>query len=332
MTRTMITAFASVLACAFGLGAGPSSAQDKYPSGPITLINPLSAGGGVDTAMRGLAHELQDILGQPVLVQSRPGAGGTIAGDFLARSKPDGYTIGLLQSTQAIPEVYSAILKAPYSSKDLRPVVRYMSLVFALPARADAPWKTLPQLIEHIKANPNTITWGRTTGQGHPLHLLAYGLWREHDLKVTEVPMKGASDAIANMLGGHLDVAFGVSTTSLKPHVESGVLKILAIHHPQRLTAFPDAPTFAEQKLDPGVMPVYNTFFAPAGTPDHVVKTFQDAVKAALQRPSMIEYANKNGFELYFGTEEDVKAELARDREVSSKLVAQFLEDKAKAK
>ena len=103
-------------------------AQGQFPDRPITLVNPLPAGGGVDIAMRGLAKEMQTILGQPVLVESRAGAGGTIAGTYVAQAKPDGYVVGLFQSTQAIPEVYAAFQKPPYTSDQIRPVARYMSL------------------------------------------------------------------------------------------------------------------------------------------------------------------------------------------------------------
>lgn len=306
------------------LGGWPAAAQDKYPSRPVTIINPLPVGGGVDIALRGLAKEMQAFLGQPVLVESRPGAGGTIAGQYVAQAKPDGYVMSLLQSTQAIPEVYAAFQKPPYSSEDIRPVVRYMSLVFALPSRAGAPWKNLPELIKYAQENPNKLRWGRTTGLGHPLHLLSFSLFKKNNLKVIEVPFKGAGDAITALLGGHIDVGFGISVTSIQGHVQSGKLTILAIHNPQRLAKLPDVPTFKELGLDPGVVPVYNTIFVPRGTPDDVVRKIHDAVKAAMETPALKEYAQKHVFELYYGSEKDILEELKRDREVSSALVEEL--------
>lgn len=307
--------------------AGRADAQGTFPDRPITLICPLPAGGGVDISMRGLAQEMQTILGQPVLVESRAGAGGTIAGNFVAQAKPDGYTVGLFQSTQAIPEVYAEFQKPPYTSEQIRPVVRYMSLVFGLPSRANAPWKSMNELIAYIKANPGKVKWGRTTGIGHPLQLLSYSLHKKQDLKVIEVPFKGAADAITALLGGHIDVAFGVSVTATAGHVQAGRLSVLAIHNPTRLKAMPDVPTFAELGLDPGVMPVYNTFFVPKGTPDAVVARLHDAVKKAIETPALIEYAKKNGYELYYGSEQDVLAELKRDREVTAALIAEMKKD-----
>ncbi|MSP89124.1 MAG: tripartite tricarboxylate transporter substrate binding protein [Alphaproteobacteria bacterium] len=307
--------------------AHPALAQATYPSKPVTLVNPLPAGGGVDIALRGLAKEMQPFMGRPVLVESRAGAGGTIAGQYVAQASPDGYVMGVFQSTQAIPEIYTAFQKPPYTSADIRPVVRYMTLVYAMPSRAGAEWKTLPELIEYAKKNPNKVRWGHTIGRGHPLHLLSYSLFKKYGIKVIEVPFKGAADAITSLLGGHIDVAFGISVTAIEGHVRAGKMSILAIHNPTRLASLPDVPTFAEQGADPGVVPVYNTIFVPKATPDAIVKRIHDAVKAALETPALKEYAAKNGFELYYGSEQDALAELTRDREVSSKLVEALLKE-----
>ena len=303
------------------VAVAPAAAQDRYPSRPVTIVNPLPVGGGVDIALRGLAKEMHAVLGQPVLVESRPGAGGTIAGEYVARAKPDGYVMGLLQSTQAIPEIYAAFQKPPYTSEDLRPVVRYMLLAFALPSRAGAPWKDLPEFIKYVQSNPNKVRWGRTTGIGHPLHLLAYSLFKKNNLKVIEVPFKGAGDAITALLGGHIDVGFGISVTAIQGHVQAGKMTILALHNPRRLAVLPDTPTFKDLGFDPGVVPVYNTMFVPKGTPDEIVKKIHDAVKAAMETPALKEYAKKNVFELYYGSERDVLEELKKDRAVSAALV-----------
>jgi tripartite-type tricarboxylate transporter receptor subunit TctC len=314
--------------CCLLLPAGASArAQGQYPERPITLVNPLPAGGGVDIAMRGLAKELQTILGQPVLVESRAGAGGTIAGTYVAQAKPDGYVVGLLQSTQAIPEVYSAFQKPPYTNAQLRPVARFMNLIFGLPSRPDAPWSTMAEFVAYAKANPGKVRWGRTVGIGHPLQLLSYSLIKKQELKVIEVPFKGAADAITALLGGHIDVAFGVSVTATEGHMKAGRLKVLAIHNSSRLASLPDVPTFAEQGLDPGVMPIYNTFFVPKDTPDAIVAKLHDAVKQALQAPAMVEFAEKNGFVLYYGGPGEIAEELRRDREVTTALIDAMQKD-----
>jgi tripartite-type tricarboxylate transporter receptor subunit TctC len=301
-----------------------TTAQEKYPSRPVTIINPLPVGGGVDIALRGLAKEMQTLLGQPVLVESRTGGGGTIAGEFIARSKPDGYTMGCFQSPQAIPELYTAFLKAPYTSEAFRPVVRYFCLPYAVASKVPAPWKNLKEFVKYVQENPNTVRWGHTIAIGHPLYILAYSFFGNNNLKLIEVPYKGAGEAIPALLGGHLDVSFGISVTSIQGQVESGKLAILALHNPKRLTVMPEIPTFKDLGYDPGVVPVYNTFFVPKGTPDDAVKKIHDTVKAAMETPALQEYARKNVFELYYGSEKDIMEELKKDREVTAPLVEQI--------
>jgi tripartite-type tricarboxylate transporter receptor subunit TctC len=307
------------------LGAAPAAAEDAYPARTVTLVNPLAVGGGVDVALRGLAQELQPILGQPVVVESRPGAGGAIAGRAVAQARSDGYTVGLFQSTQALPEVYGAFQSPLYASADLRPVVRYMSLVYALPSRADAPWRDLPGFVAYVRAHPGEVRWGRTIGLGHPLHLLTFSFLRQNGLEVLDVPFKGAGEAVTALLGGHIDVAFGVSVTAIQGHVRDGRISILAIHNPERLPGLPDVPTFKEQGYDPGVPLVYNTFFMPKGTPDAVARRFHDAVRMALASPSLARFAAENGIELYYGSEADAADELRRDRDISAALIAEVL-------
>jgi tripartite-type tricarboxylate transporter receptor subunit TctC len=312
--------------------SGWATAQDRFPNAPIKFLNPLSAGGGVDIAMRALALELQPLLGQPVVVENKPGAGGLIAGHLLARSKPDGYTMGLLQSPQAIPEVYAAMLKPNYSGDELRPVIRFMTLLFALPSRVDAPWKTLPELLSYVKANPNKVRFGQTVGLAHPAYLLQYALLNKNGLQVIGVPYKGAGEATTALLGGHIDVAFPVSVTSIQQHVRAGKLAILAVHSAERSTSLPDTPTFVEQGADPGISPIYNTIYVPRGTPDNVVRVLHDAVKAAMETPAMREHAQKFGYSLTYASEAEIREELKRSRAVYKPLVESLAESLAKEK
>jgi tripartite-type tricarboxylate transporter receptor subunit TctC len=302
-----------------------TTAQEKFPSRPVTIINPLAPAGGVDIALRGLAKEMQTLLGQPVLVESRPGGGGTIAGEFIARSKPDGYTMGCFQSPQAMPELFTHWIKAPYTSVDLRPVVRYFYLCQSLGSKAPAPWKGLNEFVKYVQANPNTVRWGHTSGSGSPNYFLSFSFMKKSNLKLIEVPFKGAGEAIQAMLGGHIDVAYGCSVTSLLGHVQAGKLAILALHSPKRLTVVPEVPTFLETGLDPGLATPYNTFFVPKGTPEDVVKKIHDTVKAAIETPALQEYARKNVFELYYGSEKEIIEELRMDREVTVLLAEEIV-------
>lgn len=298
-----------------------TTAQEKYPSRSITIINPFTAGAGVDIALRGLAKEMHTLLGYPVLVESRPGGGGTIAGEYVARSKPDGYTIGCFQSPQAIPEIYSAFLKAPYTSEDLRPVVRYFVLPFALASRAGAPWKNLREFVKYVQENPNKVRWGQANPSGSPLTLLSFSFFKKNNLKLIEVPFKGAGDAIVALLGGHIDASFGVSVTAIQGHVQAGKLTILAIHNPKKIAVMPEIPTFKDLGLDPGVSAIYTTLYVSKGTPEDVVKKIHDTVKAAMETPALKEYARNNVIELYYGSEKEIMEEMRNDREVMAPLV-----------
>jgi tripartite-type tricarboxylate transporter receptor subunit TctC len=301
--------------------ASIATAQEKYPSRPITLINPFTAGAGVDMALRGLAKEMNTLLGVPVLVESRPGAGGTIAGEYVARSKPDGYTIGSFQSPQAIPELYSAFLKAPYTSADLRPVVRYFVLPFALVSRAGAPWKNLNEFVKYVKENPNKVRWGQANPSGSPHTLLSESFFKKNNLKLIVVPYKAAANAIVGLLGGHIDVCFGISVTAIQGHVQAGKLEILALHNPKKLSMMPEIPTFKDLGLDPGVPDFYTTLYVAKGTPDNVVKQIHDTVKTAMETPALQEFARKNVINLHYGSEKDIIEEMKNDREIMAPLV-----------
>lgn len=308
-----------VLAFGFSTAAGAG-----YPDKPVTFINQSVGGGGVDIALRGLAKEMQTILGQPVLVESRAGAGGLIAGEYVAKAKPDGYIIGCFQPPQANPDVFTPIRKAPYSNADFRYVVRYMYLPYLLVSRAGAPWKDAKDFIKYIQHNPNKVTWGHTITRGHPNHLLAYSLFKKNQLKVIEVPFAGTAEAIVSLLGGHIDVAYAVSVTSVQGHIKAGKLVALAQQSEQRLSTLPDIPTFKEMGLSPITDPVYNVLVVPKRTPEEVVKKIHDTVKAAMETPSLKAYAAKNVFELYYGSEATILEDLKTERELVGPLVEEI--------
>ena len=176
-----------------------------------------------------------------------------------------------------------------------------------MPSRADAPWKTMGELVKYIKANPGKVRWGRTIGLGHPLQLLTYSLLKKDDLKVIEVPFKGAADAITALLGGHIDVAFGASVTATAGHAEAGRLRILAIHnrnaigqHARRADLRRAGPRSGRhaRSTTPSSCPRARPM---RSSPSSMTRSSRPS-----RRPRMVEYAKKNGFELYYGSEADV--------------------------
>ncbi len=284
-----------------------------WPARPITLINPLSTGGGADAFLRALAKEMQPLLGQAVMVESRTGAGGLIAGEYVARARPDGYVIGDLQSTQLMPEVFAAIRKPAYSSDDLRVVVRVFYLPSAMVTRAGLPFRDMTGFVRHVQQHPDTVSFADTVGEGHPLHLLGRAIFKAHSMRLTEVPYKGAGDALVALLGGHVDVGYPLSIASVQAHAQAGKLQILAIDSLERVPSLPDIPTLKELGFN-AMAPNYHVFAVPRATPEAVVTRLHDAVKAALDTPAMREFARRSVSTIYYGSEADALAEIAQNR------------------
>lgn len=297
----------------------------EYPSRPITIIVQYPTGGGVDVTSRALAHEIQGYLGQPVLVESRPGAAGIIAGDYVAKAKPDGHIIGVLTDTAITPEVYEHFRKAPYTSQDLRPVARFFVMPYALVSKKDAPWRNLPEFIKFAKDNPNKIRWGHM-GVGQTYYFPYTALSKKNKLEMIPVPFKGGADFVTAILGGHVDVGI-VSLTSAKGHVLAGKMKMLAVHHPTRVSCLPDMPTFKEQGYDLGLLPFYAGLFVPKATPEDVTKIIHDAVKRAVETPSLKSFATQMCVELYYGSASDLLSDIKEDGEVIGGLLKDIIKE-----
>jgi len=296
-----------------------------YPSRPVTIVNPLASGGGADFFLRALALEMQLLMGQPVLVESRPGAGGLIAGEFVARGKPDGYRIGDFRVAQANPEIFTALRKPTYSIDELKFVVRIFYLPSALISKVQAPWRNMREFVKFVQDNPGKITFARTSGEGDPLHLLTLAMFKKNRMRAVEVPFKGAGDAIVALLGGHVDAGFPFSIAGVQGHVDAGKLAVFAVDSPQRIALFPDIPTLKELGFDPEMAPNYHLFAVAKGTSDPVVRKIHDTVKAAMETTAIREFARKNVIELYYGAEKDMLEELERNRKEIMPLIDELL-------
>lgn len=308
------------------LGFFPVNAGGKeYPSRPITIIVQYPTGGGVEATSRALAHEIQGYLGQPVLVECRPGAAGIIAGDNVAKAKPDGHIIGVLTDTAITPEVYEHFRKAPYTSEDLKPVARFFVMPYALVSKKDVPWKNLPEFIKYAKDNPNKVRWGHM-GIGQTYYFPYFALSKRNKLEMIPVPYKGGADFVTAILGGHIDVGI-VSLTSAKGHVLGGKMKMLAVHHPTRVSGMPDMPTFKEQGYDLGLLPFYAGLFVPKATPDDVTKIIHDAVKRAVETPALKNFTTQMCVELYYGSAADLLNDIKKDREVIGDLLKDIIKE-----
>ena len=283
--HSSIRAVLAILALASA--APPVLAQSAYPSRPIRLIVPYPAGGATDVVARVVAEKMSESLGQPIVVDNRPGAGTMIGASTVARSSPDGYTVLIGDTgTYALnPTLYGARLT--YSPlKDFAPVCRTGRVPLILAAnpktvKAD----TVADLIALAKKQPGTINFG-APGPGSPIHL-AMELFRQRvGIELTAVPYKGGADALTDLLGGRVGLLFIDAATGL-PHVKSGAIKALAVGSDKRIAAISTAPTMAEAGVANFEARAWNGLAVPTGTPPAIVAKLSDACRKALAMPAV---------------------------------------------
>lgn len=264
-----------------GLLAGPSFGQassDWKPAKPVTFIVPFPPAGINDVLARMLAERLGKALGQPVIVENRPGASGNIGADALAKAAPDGQTIGILNSIHAVNAAYYR--KLPYRlPSDLVPVAPLGESPLVLVANPHAPYKTVGELIAYAKLNPGKLNFGGPTG--YPLEMIK----TMSNVDITNIPYKGSGPTINDMIAGHIDLAMG-PLLEYMPHVKAGKLKLLAVGTARRLKELPDVPTVAESI--PGYdATVWYGMFVPKGTPRQAVERLRAETKTILNDPAV---------------------------------------------
>lgn len=252
----------------------PSMAATVWPDRPIRLIVPYSAGGTDDNTARIMAQKLTTTLGQSVIVENKPGASGMIGAQYVAQSKPDGYTV--LVDASAFG-VNGALHKLPYSPlKDFIPVSLLATTPMILVVNAKSPIHTVAQFISAARTKPASMTFS-SAGTGTATHL-GFELFDEKaGIKLVHVPYKGGAPALADVMGGHVDASFGLAATAL-PFVKSGMLRALAVTADRRISDLPDVPTLSESGL-PGLQILeWNGVFLPHDTPEPIVKKLSQAL------------------------------------------------------
>ena len=284
MLRTILLSLLSV-----PLIAAAQPGPLNYPSRPIRLIVTYPAGGGADAMARLISPKLGEALGQPVLVENRGGASGTIAADLVAKSAPDGYTLMLDATNYAVnPSLYP---KLPYDpEKAFAPVTLLALFPNVVVVHPSFPVNSIAQLIEKIKAEPGKIAFA-SSGNGSAQHLAGELFRQRAGLDMVHVPYKGGGPALIDVMGGQVPLYFGNMASAL-PHVKNGKLKALAITGAKRSPAAPELPTVAESGMPGYQVYEWNAIFAPAGTPPAVVNRLQaeiaKVVKIAEVRDRML--------------------------------------------
>src|SRR3954469_8198860 len=261
--------------------AAPSSAQ-QFPSKPITLVVPYTAGGNVDISTRILQAGIGDSLGQPIIIENRPGAGGLIAGDYVARSAPDGHTL-FVGSNASIVLGPMTMPKPPYQwDKVFAPVSGLAVATNMLLVTPKLPVKTVAELIDYAKMNPGKLTVATSSGASIN-HFMGALLKLKTGITWTEVHYRGNAPAINDLMAGHVDMGL-MQLTDSRAHIEGGKLRALAVLGPKRSPVVPDVPSIVEAGL-PDVQGItFNGIFAPKDTPPAVVEKLSRGIRVALAK------------------------------------------------
>lgn len=285
-------ALAAVAAVGLLLGAQAGAA---WPEKPIRFIVPYPPGGGTDIVARAVGKRLSDSLGQPVIVENRPGASTIIGTDAVARAEPDGYTIGLVTDSHVLNPLFYP-RRQPYDArKDFAPVGQLVAVPFILVTNPKTGWTDVKQLLDAARARPGKVTYA-SIGNGTP-HYLAMELTRAMaGVDLVHVPYKGVAPALADLLGGQVDVMFTGMSTGL-PQVRNGRLKALAVSGAKRSPIAPDIPTVAESGLPGFAFMTWYGVVAPAATPPERVERLSAELRKAMQDPALREQLDQLGVE-----------------------------------
>ncbi|AMO24951.1 tripartite tricarboxylate transporter substrate-binding protein [Ramlibacter solisilvae] len=278
-----------------GLFAAGAFAQSDWPARPITLVVPFAAGGPTDVVARTLGASMTKSLGQTVVVENKLGAGGTIAAGYVARATPDGYTFfihhnGMATSTALYRKLsYNALADFEYVSQAVE-------VPMTLLARKDFPASNLSELVAYVKANQAKINLANA-GLGAVSQLCGLLLERELGVKLTAVPFQGTAPAMNALLAGQVDVLCDQTTQTI-PQIKAGNVKFYGVTTKNRIKALPDAPTLDEQGLKGFELVVWHGIYAPKGTPKPVLDKMNQAVRAALKDPAVIQRMADLGAEI----------------------------------
>ena len=291
------------------LSAGPADAQG-WPNRTIRIIVPFPAGGSADTLARLLGQKLTDTLGQPVVVENKPGAGGNLGTDVVAKAPPDGYTFLMTPSSFASqPSLYPNLGWDPV--KDFAPVSLIASQPHVLEVNLNVPAKSVQELVALAKAQPGKLNYA-SGGVGTTNHLAGELFKRMTGTDIVHVPYRGNPLAVVDVLNGQVAMMFDFMITGL-PHIKEGRLRALAVTAQHRAPQMPDVPTVIEAGV-PGYEAVaWFAVMAPAGTPAEIVKKLNAALNAALKQPDVLARLDQLGAEPMGGTAEDAAKLLASE-------------------
>jgi tripartite-type tricarboxylate transporter receptor subunit TctC len=281
--------------------ASQHAAAQTYPARPVKIVVPATPGGAIDLIARSVAEKLTPALGQPVVVENKPGASNNLGTDFVAKSAPDGYTLVIVASSHATNKFLFKNL--PYDPvKDFEPIVYTHVVPLLLAVHPSVPAKTVPELVAWIKANPDKAIYA-SSGPGSSLHMAAELFMSMSNTKMQHVPYKGSSAAHPDLLSGRTAMIFD-TVTAIRSHVKSGALRGIAVTTAKRSSVFPELPTIAESGFPGYDASTWGGILAPAGTPKAVVAKLNESINAALKMEDVRARLVGAGIEIQGGTPE----------------------------
>jgi tripartite-type tricarboxylate transporter receptor subunit TctC len=308
----LLRCFALVaLAMSIAFTASHAAAQG-YPNRPIRIIAPFPAGGLVDVLARAVGEELTKTLGQPVIVENKPGAGGNIGADLVAKAEPDGYT--LLMTSPGIQSINQFLYKSmPFDpDKAFAPIslVADMSMLVVVHPKTNV--KTLADLIAAARANPGKLTFG-SAGVGTTGHLGQALLTHVAKINLTHIPYRGAAPSVTDLIAGQIDGVVDNPPTVM-PHIRAGTVTALAVAAKERLAVLPNVPTSAEAGLPGWEASSWFGVVAPAATPPDVIKRLHAEIAKAVRQPSMEKFTTQSGARMVGNSPEEFAALILDER------------------
>lgn len=299
LNRLLAVSLAAV-AAALPLAGG---AAEDWPSEPIRLVVPTTAGGGADIMSRLIAEHMSKRLGQQVVVDNRPGAGNVVGSDIVAKAEPDGHTILMTYTDHVFnPSLHASLPFDPL--EDFVGVTRVATIPLLVSVNPDLPVNNVEELIEYARANPGELNFG-SAGFGTSLHLAGELFKNLADIEMVHIPYKGSSPAFIDLISGQVQVMFPTAL-SVRPHVESGDIRAIASTGKVRTPAAPDLPTVAESGLPDYEASIWYAVLAPAGTPKEIVNRLNAEFHAVLDMPEVRNTLAERGSEVETSTPEEL--------------------------
>jgi tripartite-type tricarboxylate transporter receptor subunit TctC len=302
----------------FALLTPAAALPQPFPSKPIRMVIPFPPG-GVDITGRLLAGKMAELMGQPVVVDNRGGANGVIGSELVAHSPADGYTILLTTPSTHITAVFLS-KNVPYDPvKDFTPISAALEPVSLLIVHPGVPVNTVQELIQHARKNPGKLTYS-SSGIGSVFHLTGEAFKEAGNVDILHVPYKGTGPSLADVVAGRIDMTFSALST-LRPHMVSAKVKVLAVAEPRRYAGLPDVPTVAETLTGFDKPSTWFGFFGPAGMPRPIVQRLSAEIAKTVHAPDLRPKLDEGGFSIIGSSPEEFAAMIKKGFEVYGKIV-----------